>query len=679
MNRYFPLTEGWWETYGYLVNSGMVPYRDFNLEFSPLIVFISAFYLKLTHSFFILRFFGVLLLLLSVVVIQIYLEKIFNRFASSLAILIATFLYMIDPVFIAKDYQTYQIFLVALLFLCAFGVFQVLLQIQEAFLNKIQVGYKQEIKLALYSLCMGGAIGFIALLKQNVGVFLFLSYALALVLEVRKCASIKVIFLTLVFFLAGIFSIFSLLILYFHVKEIPLSILHALFIANDSKGNKWIILFRFIIDGGIRNPLLISVSIALVFYMVLHRLKEAKDFLMTFLLNNKVNYLVIGLFFAFIVVSAIRKNLFPILEGQVIPIISLSIFWYCLLRTYFLDKENIWYQKFKFLLLPLGALIYCNTHSAGLNNIGLYFVNVFSFGYLLDCILKNTCIKRLYIVIITATLLVAIIVAKVMLPYSWWGLNQGAIYHADNELPYPETKGIYVDKATEEAFNLISGTIRKYSTSDSDVYLFPDIPIFYYLEHKKPPYRNVVQWFDVISSQHIQQELQDFRQHLPSVVIFLDPPNFVYLGHASLIKRPLIQLEFKSALDALVKAGQYVTYDYVYSQALTDFSFVNNQEVEYAFVVQNPNMEGETLSALYTSLGETDDYVVKSLLHEGIMVRHLDNNTKLHIGDRLTLLLPLYDVKNIINKVGYVFNGDYYTIRIYIKKSIIKSQAKANH
>jgi uncharacterized protein YacL len=121
--------------------------------------------------------------------------------------------------------------------------------------------------------------------------------------------------------LAGIFSIFSLLILYFHVKEIPLSILHALFIANDSKGNKWIILFRFIIDGGIRNPLLISVSIALVFYMVLHRLKEAKDFLMTFLLNNKVNYLVIGLFFAFIVVSAIRKNLFPILEGQVIPII----------------------------------------------------------------------------------------------------------------------------------------------------------------------------------------------------------------------------------------------------------------------------------------------------------------------------------------------------------------------
>ena len=46
-NHYFSLQEGWWETYAYLVNRGEVINKDFYLAWTPLFVYINAFYQKI--------------------------------------------------------------------------------------------------------------------------------------------------------------------------------------------------------------------------------------------------------------------------------------------------------------------------------------------------------------------------------------------------------------------------------------------------------------------------------------------------------------------------------------------------------------------------------------------------------------------------------------------------------
>ena len=36
LNKNFPITEGWWETYSYDISQGFKPYVDFSLKFPPL-------------------------------------------------------------------------------------------------------------------------------------------------------------------------------------------------------------------------------------------------------------------------------------------------------------------------------------------------------------------------------------------------------------------------------------------------------------------------------------------------------------------------------------------------------------------------------------------------------------------------------------------------------------------
>lgn len=42
MNEFFPITEGWFSTYGAMIRDGAVPYRDFPLLLTPLYPFFIA-------------------------------------------------------------------------------------------------------------------------------------------------------------------------------------------------------------------------------------------------------------------------------------------------------------------------------------------------------------------------------------------------------------------------------------------------------------------------------------------------------------------------------------------------------------------------------------------------------------------------------------------------------------
>ena len=107
-NKYFPVTEGWWEKYAYLFNSGLSPSEDFEIAFPPLFMYINSIYLDLFgKNFFIFRLIGVFLFTLQSILLLMILKKFFSTNVSSLSVLLAEFLFISMPIFIAKDYHTY--------------------------------------------------------------------------------------------------------------------------------------------------------------------------------------------------------------------------------------------------------------------------------------------------------------------------------------------------------------------------------------------------------------------------------------------------------------------------------------------------------------------------------------------------------------------------------------------
>src|SRR5262245_29003053 len=91
-NRYFPLSEGWWETYGYLYGAGLRPYRDFDLAFTPLFTLVNAGLMQLFGgSFFALRLFGVGVFLAAVLVLHLLVEQLFSPRTAAVAVTVSTF------------------------------------------------------------------------------------------------------------------------------------------------------------------------------------------------------------------------------------------------------------------------------------------------------------------------------------------------------------------------------------------------------------------------------------------------------------------------------------------------------------------------------------------------------------------------------------------------------------
>ncbi len=663
-NRSFPLSEGWWETYGYLVNKGLVPYKNFNLEFTPVFVFFNAFLLQLTHSFFLLRLWGVILMVVNTLLIQCIFEKFYDRRSVVVGALAAIFLFMTDSVYIAKDYQTYLVFLICLVLIS--GIY-----LQSSFATLTTKHEKPQRDMFYFSVLLGFLLGLVCVIKQNVGIFLFFAYFISCTLELRH-VSIKATIVALFGLCLGLASIFLIFFTYFRSHAVYFGTLAGLFVKNDSKGDIFVVLARVFFDDFNRKILFISlVGVFILCYTATHfnrLLLIIKNLYETVV--GKIVFLLSILLGVFIVVRH------PWVVNYFIAL-PLAIFGFLFYMTYF-STYSFQYKKLRSILLPLFALIYCNTQVASFNSTGLIFINVLAFSCLAHFLMNQLSVASAYLYgALTILVFFAFFQKWVIFTYDWWGLHQGSVFSAKYSLPYPETKGLHVDKATQHAYAFISDNVRKYSQSDNDVYFFPNIPVFYYLEKKRPPYSNVVQWFDVISSAHIQKEFDEFKANLPNVVVFLEPPNFVYQGHEALIHRDIVQLKFRDELRRLVLSGEYIVKTFIYNQSLganINFDYKNR-----TFVLENNLLSGKSLAFLFQLLSkDVPTFRMYGLEKQHLYFKNFSLKTIVNKGDRVMLQLPDSSLNAATAILGYEDSGEYYLIRIYIKKELFdkKNQLK---
>uniref|UniRef100_UPI002620855D glycosyltransferase family 39 protein n=1 Tax=uncultured Campylobacter sp. TaxID=218934 RepID=UPI002620855D len=219
-NHYFSLQEGWWETYAYLVNRGEVINKDFYLAWTPLFVYINAFYQKIFGiNFFAFACIGVVAAMIQVILLYAVLREFFSRVSSILGATFASFLWFGMETYIAKDYHTY-VFIIE---------FSTLLFLVKSIKNK---NSKKGIIYQILGILFLVLLFFI---KQNVGLVLFaslfVSYAFisSSVKDYLKRIGFLLLF-TIIFFASINF------IMPFDSSSIT---------DNDSKGSLWTIATRF--------------------------------------------------------------------------------------------------------------------------------------------------------------------------------------------------------------------------------------------------------------------------------------------------------------------------------------------------------------------------------------------------------------------------------------------------
>lgn len=653
-NRYFPLSEGWWETYGYLYNSGLRPYRDFDLAFTPLFTIINAGLAQLFDSFFALRLFGVGVFLVAVLLLQLFLEQFFSPKSAAVAVTVATFFVIFEPQFIAKDYHVYQLVLVAL---------SLLLHVRLAGDGRLTA--RQRIG---GTLLLGATVSLVFMLKQNVGGLLLVAVAASIPLVERERPAARTIA-----FGAGVAA--SLLLA---LPVVSPSDWRQLLLANDAKGSLGTVLAR--VWENELNRLALALALKLCAAYALFRLLFAPPARWTGIWGEAVVSLRSNprvrraAFFGLVVLVAasgnrIRHSLMP----WVIPVtLALLLVGAWHVARHAVDRTRWVDPRIAAVMPPLLALAYANTTTASFDFNGMHVPVALAIGWALGRV-EAWAPPRYWAVAALALLVVVpeIVAAKLRVPYAWWGHRQAPVFSAVHESEYPQLRRMYVSPEYRDTLNTIKHAVDTYSRSRTDVFFY-DLPVFYWLHGKLPPFRTVVHWFDVVSSKRMESDLRAMREQPPRLVVAMEPPPVAYVGHRELKKSArLPQEEFRALMDEWAASGEYRL---VRSIALPNGT-LEGCDVTQDVLVQNARSIGTSLDDLVGASDEAGPEV-KLAIRGGTPLRE---GARLAAGDVVTVRGDYARVRALSELLG-VARGeprDWHTVNIYVREDAASAGAGA--
>jgi len=637
-NRFYQPSEGWWQTFGYLINKGQEPYSEFNSAITPAFMYFNSILLNIFGEKLILfRFFGIFTVLTTILLLQWLLSKLTNRNSAAIAVFSAFALNMSTPVFLPYDYSSY----IDILLVVSLALYYLALK-SENFYNSI-----------VFVFALGCTLALILFMKQNIGLFFGLATFIGLIVWKESYVVLHVFSLIIGYVL--VFYGFSLLIDLNTVWQ-------GLFLDNDAKGSVLTVLFRFILD--VKSLLILLVSILSVSLIVMvSRYKSlilSNKYWIQYKSKKILRYFYIAPIFLYLLIF-FNVTPFRSLFDTAIFVITISVFLYLIYQLTVESKNDSEFNKF---ILPIVALAYSTTHTAGYNFIGMYFVVAFSLAYLFYKIKpgKSTVLIYLAVIILMSNLMIS----KIIEPYNWWGLTQDNILSSKYETNYEQLEGIKVDKKTRDFFNTVKFNIDKYSKTDDDVYLYPHIPIFYLLHHKTPPVKSIIQWYDFATTTQLKEDLESLKRSLPNVIVWLDPPVFVKTGHSNMLNHPLIQEEYDNLFYKLIIEGDY--------KVVHTSGFVDQEKKR-----SHTNMDHEVITLtkidnivdiLHLVQIPKNRFMVTDINRPNIKLNQSNKSTNSYdIGSLVNLNVDQRWAEEAISNIGIIKNEQkVYRLKILVKK-----------
>lgn len=327
---------------------------------------------------------------------------------------------------------------------------------------------------------------------------------------------------------------------------------------------------------------------------------------------------------------------------------------------YFISKHS----KYTFLFFPFALLILANTFTSDLARDDMAIICIPALIFTSQGIYNFLVARKIPVfpLYLAATFLVtgSALSRKIIEPWSWFGANQSSISYANYIPPYPEMAGIKVDKKTYEVLNSIKHNIDKYSTTAADVLLYPNIPFFYILHNKIPPFGVPVYWFDTSSDFNQASLLSNIEKSKPNLVIVFDPPYFAYEAHSTMKKKEVEQLKFINYMNALVGKGVYKLVDYIIFENTLDTNIQKQLFKPNIYTVINLNSKNTSLESLKLILRE------KNISFENIS--NLSSlSEKVSIGDRIQISTTAKDIPSLVDLIGPTdkANDSFYTLKVF--------------
>lgn len=526
------ITEGWWETYSWLIGTSRSLYADIGLKFPPLYVHFIKLATEVFGSGYLqLRYFMVFVNLVASVTLYFFLRCFAERQAALIATGITIGLVMSNPVYLAKDYHT-------LVNLFVVSVFYLLARLSTEDSSR---------RLSFHYWAIGILCGLLLVTKQNIGVFFSLGvslYVLIMTAKRSKNRGGRGVLLCLFFPFGYIIPI--ILITYLDPGWAQI------FSGNDAKGSLFVVLFRFLADPGCLRFLIAAAVVVIASYVLNFRNIEKSLKLGGYIFCFPERFKVL-LFLLFVAVLSIKLQSALIVLALAWPLVRINP------APGFKNYSRV--SPSPHMYIPLYAYAYCGTQTAGYNALSTNVLLAIFMAEVIDIFLfrlkKET--NSIWVYSLIAPMLFAIVISPKLFAgvcYNWWGLkSDGIMSRGKVTLPFSELSGIRSDPATAKMFEFVAAVGTRLNTGDS-VFAYPSIPIVYSLLKIKPT-GSAVLWFDVSTYADGKRTIEQLDAKLPRFIFWLRPPVSVYDGHFKLRKSDPAMLEVDEWLIHRLCSNQY--------------------------------------------------------------------------------------------------------------------------
>lgn len=610
VNKYFPVTEGWFQDYARYILKGNVIYKDFYCPVPPGYILITTLLCKMTnYSFIALRIYGILERILLISIVFVLLSRIFKEKIVAIALIVGSVIYSSTNTDLFYGYyQSALLFAILTLYFCV--------RMYEKFDTN---NYK-------YAMLYGLAAGITFCMKQNTGAifptFIGIGYIFLTLRKNKKKAigNILVAFLTAMCVLGLMF-----LILYCNGALKPF--FEQVIGGTSSKGSIGTILFSFIprminkhsiaifiicivsfvifnVNKFIKNNVLSSACcivfyISFVIYMYLDIIRPFYGYNFQHLHSlSAIFYFMIvlsccGCICIFLVKSYKYKNIqmdfvyygvITLCLGFTYVLINRHRNWYTDFMTIRENRANLIYALFFFnmvyilylmyeyikekkengekilLYIASWSLMYIHGMSYIVEDHGTLILFSLIIGDLLSIVIKFNCLKNILIGVFCIYSILTITIQKNNYTYNWWGVfTLPETYEAKYEYEDPKLYGIYGEKAQVETMNAIYNVINDNKKDGDTMYTFPHINYFNVMSDLDSPAFAKVHYFDVCSDSRASEDAKILQNHLPTFIVWQDLNDNEWATHEAIFRNGELcgQRELQKFYNEITQSGQY--------------------------------------------------------------------------------------------------------------------------
>ena len=144
-------------------------------------------------------------------------------------------------------------------------------------------------------------------------------------------------------------------------------------------------------------------------------------------------------------------------------------------------------------------------------------------------------------------------------PYIWWGWASPAVRFSTAKSQLKALHGIYASPYTVKVVDEITALIQKNSSPLDTVYVFPHMPIFYWLANRYPATWALTDFFDVCPDVCAKEDAKRIKYHPPKVVVVQDFTREAWHAHEYVFRKGKLsgQRDIMQAIHQLIRQYAY--------------------------------------------------------------------------------------------------------------------------